>query len=75
MATENISNDIANNRQTVTVTECSQILGIARGKCYEACRTGRIPNLRFGKRIVIPKAALKKMLLIDGESFDETASS
>jgi excisionase family DNA binding protein len=49
-------------RATITVEEAARILGIGRSGAYEAARTGRLPTLRLGKRIVVPKLALARML-------------
>jgi hypothetical protein len=37
-------------------------LGLSRNKAYEAAAKGEIPTLRFGKRIVVPTAPLRRML-------------
>ncbi len=47
----------------LSVKAAAKILGVSRNSAYEAIRTGQIPSLRFGKRIVVPRAALNKMLL------------
>ena len=49
-------------RLTLTPEECARLLGIGRTACYEAIRVGRIPVVKIGKRYLIPKAALQKML-------------
>jgi excisionase family DNA binding protein len=49
-------------RLTVTVPEASRMLGIARGTGYRMCRLGTIPTLRFGKRLVVPRRAVERML-------------
>ena len=49
-------------RLAVSVKEAAKMLGLSRASAYEAVRTGQIPSLRFGKRIVVPRAALNKML-------------
>lgn len=49
-------------RQTVTVEEAAQILGIGRNSAYEAVRRGELPAIRIGRRFVIPKAALERLL-------------
>jgi excisionase family DNA binding protein len=41
-------------RQTYSVEEAAQILGISRSLAYECVKTGEIPSVRFGSRIVIP---------------------
>ena len=46
----------------VSVPVAAALLGIGRNHAYELCRTGQLPHLRLGKRIVIPKAAIKKLL-------------
>ncbi len=47
---------------TLTVGEAGHILGISRGLAYEMARCGKLPTIRFGHRILIPKVALEKML-------------
>lgn len=49
-------------RRTVTVEQAGRILGIGRSSAFEACRRGEIPTLRIGKRLLVPIAALEKML-------------
>ena len=49
-------------RLTLTVEEAGNILGISRGLAYEMARCGKLPTIRFGHRILIPKVALEKML-------------
>ena len=49
-------------RATVTVTEAAQALGIGRNQCYEAVARGDIPAPRIGKRILVPKIALERLL-------------
>jgi len=47
---------------TLTVSETARLLGISRGLAYEMVRTGEIPSVRFGKRVLIPRRALEKLL-------------
>lgn len=49
-------------RLCVTVPEAAEMLGISRNFAYQLVREGKLPSIRFGKRILIPIAALKKML-------------
>ena len=51
-------------RETLTVEEAAQRLGIGRGTAYEAAKRGEIPTIRLGKRLVVPKAALERMLTL-----------
>jgi excisionase family DNA binding protein len=47
---------------TYTVPEVAAKLGLSRNACYEAIGRGEIPSLRFGRRVVIPRAAFERML-------------
>lgn len=46
----------------LTPLETAKLLRIGRGTVYEQLRMGAIPSLRMGRRILVPKAALMKML-------------
>jgi excisionase family DNA binding protein len=50
------------DRQTLTVSEAGKALGISRGAAYESVRRGEIPAIRLGKRLVVPRQALDRML-------------
>ena len=49
-------------RLCVTVPEAAEMLGISRNFAYQLVREGKLPSIRFGKRILIPRVALEKML-------------
>ena len=49
-------------RQTVSVEEAGRLLGISRGTAYEAAKSGEIPVIRIGKRLLVPRAALERLL-------------
>lgn len=49
-------------RLTLAVNEVAHLLGLSRGAAYEAVRTGQIPSIRIGRRIIIPRVALIKIL-------------
>ena len=42
--------------------EAAEALGISRNKGYMAARRGEIPTIKIGKRILVPRAALERML-------------
>lgn len=42
--------------------EAKKILKISRGLVYEAIRTGQIPSIRIGRRILIPRSGLERLL-------------
>jgi excisionase family DNA binding protein len=50
------------SRRTYTVEEAARLLGIGRNHAYEAAKRGEIPCIKIGKRIVVPKAAIDRML-------------
>ncbi len=52
----------APRRLTLTVEEAAATLGISRAFAYESVARGDIPSIRIGRRILVPKAALEKML-------------
>lgn len=49
-------------RLTLTIEQTAALLGIGRQLAYEKARTGEIPTIRLGKRLLVPRAALEKML-------------
>jgi excisionase family DNA binding protein len=46
----------------------AKIMGLGKCAAYQAVQRGEIPSLKFGKRIVIPRAALQKMLEGNGSN-------
>lgn len=53
------------SRATLSVEEAAAFLGISRGSAYQAIRTGEIPCIRIGKRILVPRVTLEKLLELD----------
>ena len=53
----------ASERKTVSVEEAGRILGISRGAAYAYANAGTIPTIRLGRRILVPKAGLDKLLM------------
>jgi excisionase family DNA binding protein len=53
------------DRLTVTVPQAGELLGIGRNKAYEAAKTGEIPTIRIGKRLLVPLPALKRLVSAD----------
>jgi excisionase family DNA binding protein len=49
-------------RRTCTVQEAAKQLGISRVAAYQAAQRGELPTIKFGKRILVPLAALERML-------------
>lgn len=50
------------------VPEAAKILRIGLGRCYELTRCGRLRNIRIGKRILIPRAAIFEFLGVAEET-------
>lgn len=48
-------------RQTLTVAEFAQALGVGRQTVYDACARNEIRHIRLGSRIIIPRAVLAEM--------------
>ena len=51
-------------RVTVSVDEAAGMLGISRTSAYEYIRTGHLPAIRMGRRLLVPLKAIDD--LIDG---------
>lgn len=49
----------------MSVTEAARILGISRAHAYDCVRSGVLPAIVLGRRIVVSKAVLDRIL---GES-------
>jgi len=41
------------------------ILGLSRSATYDAAARGEIPTIKFGRRTVVPTAALRRLLEMD----------
>jgi len=61
-------------KQTYTVPQAGEVLGIGRSAAYQGVHTGEIPSIKIGNRIVIPKAALDRMLNEAGKSTSDTGA-
>lgn len=58
-------------RKTFDVPEVAQQLGTNKDRVYREVKEGRLPHLRFGKRIVIPASALERYLATCGGAYEE----
>lgn len=54
----------AGERRTVTIVEAARMLGIGRNECYKAAKRGELPTVIIGRRILVSRAGLERM--IDG---------
>lgn len=49
-------------RDTFTVPEAAEILRISRWSAYEAVKKGELTAIRIGRRCLVPRRTLEKML-------------
>ncbi len=52
----------AEERLTYTLNEAARRLGISRALAYEAAHRGELPVCRIGRRMLVPRAALLRLL-------------
>ena len=50
----------------MTVEEAAELLHISRPSAYQAVKKGEIPVIRIGRRILVPVAALERLLATAG---------
>ena len=56
MDTQNIE------RRVYTIEEAGKILGLSRITAYARASDGSLPTIRFGRRLLVPKAVIDRML-------------
>jgi len=49
-------------RLTYTIDEAAALLGVGRWAAYTAAKDGTLPTIRLGRLLVVPKAALDRLL-------------
>ena len=54
------------DRVVLTVNEVAKLLGLSRASAYQGVARGEIPSIRVGRRILVPRQALERML--EGDS-------
>jgi excisionase family DNA binding protein len=51
-------------RSTLSVEEAGvEVLGLSRASAYAAAKAGDLPVIRVGRRMVVPRYALEKLLM------------
>ena len=58
-------------RATLKIEEAGRILGISRAAAYQAAAKGELPVIKIGKRLLVPRVALERML--DAQLSKETS--
>jgi excisionase family DNA binding protein len=49
-------------RRTYTIEEAARLLGLSRNTAYARATDRTLPTIRFGRRLLVPKAALDRLL-------------
>ena len=57
-----MKSDMKQDPVVLTVEESAELLRISRGLAYEMVRQGSLPSIRLGRRILVPRRALERML-------------
>jgi excisionase family DNA binding protein len=63
--------DASEGPKTETIAEAAKELGIGRNQAYAAAKRGDIPTIRIGKRILVLREPLKRMLEVGPNRSDE----
>jgi excisionase family DNA binding protein len=71
-----MSRSSSTERLTFTIEETAARLGIDRGTAYRLARQDRLPApvIRLGKRMVIGRAALERVLAGESKDGDDAAA-
>ncbi|HEX5877268.1 MAG TPA: helix-turn-helix domain-containing protein [Actinomycetota bacterium] len=64
---------LSDNRLTWTITEAAQLLGISRATAYEAAHRGELPVRLIGRRMLVPRVALLRLLGQDSPPSSQSA--
>jgi excisionase family DNA binding protein len=62
IAPEQVRTIYDDGRLTWTVTEAAKLLGISPTTAYEAARRGELPVRVIGRRMLVPRVALQRLL-------------
>lgn len=50
------------DKLVLNVNDVAKALGLSRNSIYEGVKRGEIPCIRIGKRLLIPRVALERLL-------------
>ncbi len=62
-----------NESLAVSVTEAARLLGVGRTLAYRCVRTGELPSVTLGGRILIPRSALERIVSLEGPDDEQAA--
>jgi excisionase family DNA binding protein len=57
-----VGTESAGQRLTCTIDEAAELLGVSRHLAYRAANAGDLPVIRVGRRMLVPRAALERLL-------------
>jgi excisionase family DNA binding protein len=60
--------EAAERSPTMSVDDAADLLQIGRNLCYAAANTGQIPAIRIGKRLLVLRIPLERMLRGEGKA-------
>jgi excisionase family DNA binding protein len=49
-------------RLAFSITEAAALLGVGRTLAYQMAKSGELPTVRLGRRVVVPRAQLEQLL-------------
>ena len=58
----------------LTVEEAAQMLRISRQSAYQAVHNGELPTVKIGRRMLVPRIALERMLGITEDERPEATT-
>ena len=61
---------MADDELLLTVNEAARLLRLSRAFTYELVNRGDLPAVRFGRRVLVPRAALEGSLAQDAATGD-----
>ncbi|MCP4968483.1 MAG: helix-turn-helix domain-containing protein [bacterium] len=53
---------MSQERLTISVDEAASLLGISRSAAYDCVKTGELPSIGMGRRVLIPLAVLQRLV-------------
>ena len=65
------STEPTTERLTYSVETAATMLGISRALAYQLVRSGEIPSLKLGRRVVVPRVALARLVDVHPSSADD----
>jgi len=71
MTNENTAEEVRGTplgRQTLDVAETADVLGLSRASIYRAIHRGELEAIRLGRRLLVPRRALSRLLTAARES-------